>query len=303
MHLTIIVPTKDRPEDMRKLLESIKGQERAPDNIIIVDGSDNPIKHVLEEYPEVTCHYVQVRPPSLPKQRNAGIQELSNESEWVGFLDDDIVLEPDCLKNLEQFITKHANEGLVGAGLSILNQPKTNTHIYNNLFLLGQKSGGKLTPSGFPSAIPTPQSDMNVNWLYGGATFWRKDIFDNFLYDEWFQGTGYMEDVDFSYHVSKKYKLMISSDSKCYHYHHGINKTKEVGIGEWQIVSWWYFIRKYRDFNTALVFWGMIGVSLKNLLNAIATLSSNRTLRVFGNLKGFIKIFTGKALEKKGFSK
>ena len=36
--LAYVVPTKDRPDDLRKLLESLAAQTRAPDQIVIVDG-------------------------------------------------------------------------------------------------------------------------------------------------------------------------------------------------------------------------------------------------------------------------
>jgi glycosyltransferase involved in cell wall biosynthesis len=303
-HLTIIVPTKDRPIDMKSLFDSIRIQDRMPDEVIVVDGSDEPIEQVLKEFTDINYKYITVRPPSLPKQRNAGIKSLSQEAQWVGFLDDDIVLEKDCLIKLESFIETQEKNNTIGIGLSILNQPETKTHLYNSFFLMGKESkGGEVTLSGYPSAIPIPKNNMKVDWLYGGATFWRKDVFENFLYDEWFQGTGYMEDVDFSYSVSKKYDLMVCESSRCYHYHHGISKQKEVGIGEWQLTSWWYFIRKYRDFSIALVLWSMVGLSIKNLLLATITFSSNRALRFIGNIRGLFTILTGRALNKKGFSK
>ncbi len=101
--LACIVCTKDRPEDIRNLFVSFEKQTRKPDQIIVVDGSDNPIKHVLDGFPSLKIDYITVRPPGLAKQRNAGIKELRPDIHWVGFMDDDLVLEEDCLKNLEIF--------------------------------------------------------------------------------------------------------------------------------------------------------------------------------------------------------
>ena len=104
--ITLIVCTKDRPKDMRTLLGSIVSQTRAPDRMIVIDGSDDPIQYVLGEFPTLKIEYRAVRPPSLPKQRNVGIGMLGANETWVGFLDDDLVLESDALAELEKFLER-----------------------------------------------------------------------------------------------------------------------------------------------------------------------------------------------------
>lgn len=300
--LSLVVPTKDRPQDMRKLLTSISKQTRLPDEIIVVDGSKPTIDDVIVDFPDLKIKHVPVYPPSLPKQRNAGIAASKNKSGWLGFLDDDVVLEKTALEEIEKCI--HSNgSNLKGIGLSILNQPVSQVNWYNSLFLIGDSSGGKVTKAGFPSAIPPATNDMSVEWLYGGATFWNVSVFENFSYDEWFQGTGYMEDVDFSYAVSKKHELKVCSKAQCYHNSHPIRRSRQLGMGEWQLTSWWYFVKKYKHFSYPLVFWGMTGVFLKNALSVLIKRSPDAALRCLGNLRASLKIVNGSALRHKGFSK
>ena len=76
-----------------------------------------------------------------------------------------------------------------------------------------------------------------------------------------------------------------------------------VALGKWQLTSWWYFICKVRDFNQLIVLWSMFGVMLINVVLGFAGFNLGRLLKAWGNLKGFVAIFSGKALEKTGFNK
>lgn len=304
MKIVLIVPTKDRPEDIQKLFRSILSQTRKPDTVIIVDGSDRPIKEIVDRYTaEMPIQYIPCRPPSLPKQRNVGIENIPAGADWVGFLDDDLVLEDDALEKLETLIRRQNDPLLKGIGLCILNQPLPKMKSFLSFFMLSGPRAGVLTKAGYPTAIPSVQSDISTEWLYGGATFWATDVFKNFKFDEWFFGTGYMEDIDFSYRVSRNHHLMVSAEAKCNHYHHQIPVAKETSIGEWQLTSWWYFISKHREFSFFMVSWGMLGLILKNMLAICYYRTAPYINRSKGHARGVFKIITGKALVLKGFSK
>ena len=151
--------------------------------------------------------YELVRPPGLTKQRNVGIKSVNKKSTWVGFLDDDLVLEPTCLGALEDYLL--SVEGYRGIGLTINNQPKSKKSEawVKKVFLIENYPAGKITSSGHAGTITAVDEHTRVDWLYGGATFWQREVFDEFAYDEWYSGVGYMEDVDFSYRVAKTRKV------------------------------------------------------------------------------------------------
>ncbi len=48
--IALIVPTKDRPEDLNNLFVSIQKQTRSADLVIVVDGSDDPIEYILKDF-------------------------------------------------------------------------------------------------------------------------------------------------------------------------------------------------------------------------------------------------------------
>ncbi len=302
MHLEIIICTKDRPIDLERLLNSISIQTRQPDNIIVVDGSDDPVKFVVDRFTNLSIDYFTERPPSLPKQRNTGISHLRPATEWVGFLDDDLVLDKSSLQELEFFIDNH-KEKLGGLGLVIDNIPDFSESFIRRLFLLDKKGGGQFTLSGCPSRLRVIENDQKVEWLSGGATFWNKNVLQGFSFDEWFSGTGYYEDVDFSFRVAKEYGLYRCAKARCQHLHHQTRKSRMFGLGEWQLVGWWYFARKHREFNVLLVLLSMMAVCMFNLFAGLIKPSSFRFLQGLGNIKGFGVIFSGNALKLKTFHK
>ena len=81
--LAYVVPTKDHPDDLRILFNSLEKQTVFPHQLIIVDGSQPDIKYVCDEYPDLPITYERCFPPSLAKQRNAYLQETQEFSSFV----------------------------------------------------------------------------------------------------------------------------------------------------------------------------------------------------------------------------
>lgn len=220
MHrLCLIIPTKDRPFELERLFKSIKSQSILPNQIIMVDGGHPGIKWLADKYADLCIDYLQVLPPGLTRQRNAGLRMVREDITIVGFLDDDIVLEKGCLSNMLDFWERAPDE-LGGAGFNIINNSPPRRSWWTELVSLnfgGNKKRGSLLKSGrivpYCPAVVTSET----RWLCGGATVWRKKIFDKFDFDEWFAGYGIGEDLDFSYRVSKFYNLAVVADAKVQH--------------------------------------------------------------------------------------
>ena len=118
--LAIIIPTKDRPDDLKNLLESMSMQDVKPVQVIVVDGGARPVRDMLKNFPALRMDYARVAPPSLTVQRNVGIRHLSDEATLAAFLDDDIVLEGESIGNMLKF-WEGASSDTGGAGFNITN--------------------------------------------------------------------------------------------------------------------------------------------------------------------------------------
>lgn len=291
--LGYVVPTKDRPEDLRKLLDSLMKQTVLPTQIVIVDGSDSPVDVLVGVFRELPVTYVREYPPSLARQRNAGIAALDPGITIAGYLDDDLELAQDSTEQMLAFWSRSGPE-VGGAAFTIVNQPERGriTGLVSNFFLLNGSSQGRVLSSGFASSILPRDETLRTDWLYGGATLWRRAVFERYSYDEWYIGHGYLEDLDYSHRVARDYELYVVADARCWHWPRPIDMEKNQVLGRQQILNRIYFVRKLGGFNRFAFVWAMVGQSIKNVMETIFTGSPAGWLRFRGNLSGLYEFAT-----------
>lgn len=97
---SVIIRTKNRPRHLYRSLESVRDQERKPDEVIVVNDGGESIESVLESYADLPLVYIANK-VSLGRSDagNAGVAAASGDA--VCFLDDDDRFFPDHLKRLE----------------------------------------------------------------------------------------------------------------------------------------------------------------------------------------------------------
>jgi len=297
--IAFVVPTKDRPDDLRRMLASVQVQSVHPDQIIIVDASRDPAESITGEFPPLKIDYVHVYPPSLSRQRNAGMQHLRASTTLAGYLDDDLVLEKGALESMLSF-WEAAPDDVGGAAFNIMNERQPYGTWLKAPFLIDSRKRGVVLPSGYHTMICPVSETIYVRWIFGGATVWRKEVIDEFSYDEWFEGTGYLEDVDYSYRVGHKYKLAIVAGARVQHLSPPIRRDRNYLLGKWQVVNRLYFVRKHRELSEGLCYWALIGQLLINLGKPFVELDLKLLDRVLGNLAGLFSDLVGKTPSTSG---
>ena len=302
--IAFVIPTKDRPDDLTVMLRSLVRQTRRPDQVIVVDGSRPDIRHVVDKYPELKITYVQVYPPSLAKQRNAGMQKLRSDITLAGYLDDDLELEHDAIEKMLSF-WRNASAEYGGAVFNIVNSPMPKWTWLKSLFYVDNVVPGRVLPSGFTSILGHQKSDIDTDWLCGGATVWRREIIENYPYDEWYIGTGYMEDVDFSFKVREKYRLALVSAAKLSHYSPPVRSDRQYLLGKWQIVNRMYLVRKYRSRGLSIssAWIANVGIVFLHILQALLRLDWNSWNRARGNIAGIWSELAGNRDQIGGYLK
>jgi len=267
-----------------------------------VDGSDPDVLHVVNEFQQLPCDYLRVFRPSLANQRNAGMHSLRPEMTLAGYLDDDVVLDPDAIANMMVF-WESAPADVGGAVFSITNAPMPSWIGIKRLFGLDDFRPGRVLSSGCVSTLGPQRTNTEVEWLCGGATVWRREVVDTYPYDEWFGGTGFMEDVDFSYNVGARYRLMIVADARLAHYSPPVRPDRQYLLGRWQIVNRMYFVRKHRQRGMSLVRAWIANVAF-SLLNAANALRNRQYwARAQGNWEGILDELRGRRDRLSGFLK
>lgn len=283
--LGIIIPTKDRPDRLNALLESISTQSIKPVQVIVVDGGDTPVKNLLEKFSELHLKYVRSTPPSLTAQRNAGIRAVCDEATLVAFLDDDIILEGDALKNMMKF-WETVSEDVAGAAFNLTNELYKRPSFIEKIFLVNAEKPSRILCSGFQSKVSFQKETVSVDWLVGCVMTWRKIIFNEFMFDEWFRGYARYEDVDFSYRIGKKYKMFIVANAKVKHFNKLENIKFSFSLGKMQVINRLYFAKKNPSLSVPLCYWACFGLFINNIIKGLLHFDQRYILRCKGNIVG-----------------
>jgi len=290
--LAIIIPTKNRPGELKRLLAGISEQSVKPVQVIIADGGDAPLEGLFEEFPGLKISYVRVLPASLTVQRNAGIRKLTGEATLAAFFDDDIMLEKNAIENMMDFWGS-APDNTAGAAFNITGVMCRKPAFVEKIFLTNAEKPSSILLSGFQSRVCSQIRTLPVEWLAGCGMVWRKNIFKEFMFDEWFTGYARYEEIDFSYRVGRKYKMFIVADAKIRHLNGPENIGFSFSLGEMQIVNRVYFVRKNPGLIAPLCYWACFGLFLNNILKGLFYMDRRYLLRAKGNMAGFIKLFRG----------
>ena len=302
--LAFVIPTKDRGEDLRRMLRSLVAQTRLPDQVIVVDGSGVEGSCCVAEFPELRIDYVRLLPPSLSAQRNAGMAMLRAEITHAGYLDDDVVLELDAVYEMASF-WRTADSDIGGAAFNVVSDAGSVPTALMQRFSGWGVGIGSVAPSGLVYEVGRVNNDIESDWLCGGATVWRREVIEAYSYDNWFQGTGFMEDVDYSYGVRERYRLFVLAAARLAHFTPPVRPDRQFLFGKWQVVNRMYIVRKFRH----------RGLSLRKAWGAsLMLLAANTSRGIFlrhlglwnrglGNLAGIVSELRGGSESIGGFLK
>ena len=302
--LAFVIPTKDRGEDLRRMLGSLVNQTRLPDQVIVVDGGGVVVPWCEAEFPELHIDYVRLLPPSLSAQRNAGMAMLRPEITHAGYLDDDVVLEPDAVLEMDAFWSV-AEENVGGAAFNVVSvAPSRETAPRRRFGAVGDGSG-KVALSGLVQELGEVRKNFETDWLCGGATVWRREVIESYSYDTWFQGTGFMEDVDYSYGVREHYRLFVVAAARLAHFTQPVRADRQWLFGKWQVVNRMHIVRKYRHrgLSPSKAWSASFMLLAANIIRGIVRRQRSLWDRGLGNLAGIVSEFRGKSEQIGGFLK
>src|SRR5919197_4894493 len=94
----VVISTRDRPDQLRRTLDSLEAQTDRDFDVVVVDQSRPPCQAVSEHDgpPRVSC--LSDDGAGLSRARNIGWRALGTE--WVAFMDDDCLPAPDWAAEL-----------------------------------------------------------------------------------------------------------------------------------------------------------------------------------------------------------
>ena len=291
MTFSIVIPTKDRHNELLTLLKSILKQTLIPNQIIIIDQSKNSFllkKNLLNKITQKKIIYDYMHDESISGLVEAKQRSLKlNKCDYISFFDDDIVLENNYFENLH-FVFK-GNQSIVGLNGKILNYPKV-SFLKRIIFKLTHF--GLFNDNRISNQLKSSNNDslIKISVLSGGLSTWNRNIFDKVQFDIFNKFHAY-EDQEFSIRV-KKYiskELYLASGAKLYHNHSEINRTSLVKKYKGDILEVFLIYKKNKDIKFARISLVVLLVGL--LFNAIFLSFSLKKVEVLKNY--FVGILEG----------
>lgn len=124
----LVVATRNRPEQLRRLLLSLRWQTRPPDGVVVVDASDGPARAPTDPAGQpFALRYITRSKPSSAGQSNTGVERVPESADLIAFADDDSAFAPDAWGRMLEF-WRRAPGSLGGAGFNMLNHPEQSSN-------------------------------------------------------------------------------------------------------------------------------------------------------------------------------
>jgi GT2 family glycosyltransferase len=226
-----VVCTYQRPQSLRRFLDSLAAQDRRPDELIIIDASeDSQTDLMLRWLPTIDTlagrflyAHVSGVLKGITHQRNFALRLVTTD--LVAFFDDDIELLPHCLREMER-VHREAEEPVAGVGAFMRNQawPLSESWTWRTRLRLGlvpDLQPGRYYRSGIsiPWNVPNPNGLIEGDWLPGCAMMWKTLIARATGFYEGFEGYAQGEDLEFSLRARAHGKLLVSGDAQVIHFY------------------------------------------------------------------------------------
>ncbi len=292
--LVLIVPTKDRPHQVRNLLNSIYIQAVYPNSIVVVDYGGNSESVVKDFEQKLPLTYISSPIGGQIYQRNLGISLVQSSHRLIGFLDDDLVLGHDALSQMIDFWNA-APPDTGGVGFNIINCPPFRFSPLFSLAFLSSPKPGDILISGYNSSIQNIPTSTRVRWLGGGYTVWSAEILkvnqQEPLKTHWAIG----EDLRFSYPIGRSSPLFVNASAKVRH-EHVYDQAPGLSVyyyrGKKSVISIYYFVNLYRpQFSLAACFWMLLVKFNLRLISGVVKFNLGIFIQGLGEMAGFFLCF------------
>ena len=212
--VSIVIPTRNRDEEVKELLFSILEQTTPPIEVIVVDDSDNnKTRNLIEQIranflnKEITLKYRhggEEERRSISLARNIGTAESSGK--FVFFVDDDVILAKDYIENILEVYKEYPNAvGVQGYTKRLKGVSALSNALNKVLFQpYKEKDSCRVFAGAMTFANPLTRV-IRCQWFSGEISTYKKEVLKDFKWDENLKRYSLCEDMDISYRIQKCY--------------------------------------------------------------------------------------------------
>lgn len=248
MKVTVGVPTKNRYEALAICLSSIAMQTKKPDEVIIVDDSDDPkdmreipnFQYIFELFNYYKISFKVIY--GLKKGQHFShqhIQEIAS-NDWIWRIDDDEVAEPNVLQMLCDVVEGEDNVGAV-APLVLMPNPSP-------------------LPAGLDNNSISDLTSPNIQWFDWAGTIEVEHLNSSFIYKKGIANynlelspVAHREETLFTYDIKRAgYRLFVCG-AKVWHFRQasgGIRSTRDPSMYDWDERIFQAKLKSYGVVNT-----------------------------------------------------
>lgn len=229
MLITAVIPTRNRPDDLERAVASICAQSRVPDELLIIDQSpDDASRLRIEAFLRRAAAAIKVdyvhdaTIAGLVAAKRAAVARAHGDI--VCFLEDDVVLEPDYVRQIERGFAE--NPDMMGACGIVTDLPPLPPFYFRlfHFFHRGIFHDARVGVHGVMkgSDLPLIRSD----YLSGGLSAYRKEVFARVPFDVE-NGFFALEDIDFSTRAARAFgpQFYINPNARLAHHMSPVNRA------------------------------------------------------------------------------
>lgn len=293
--ISAIVPTIGRVDSINALLESLAAQTCRVDEVIIASADRETCDYVNAKWhlAPLVVRCIVVSPPNAVRQRMAAI-EIAHGGHLL-LLDDDVVLEPDCVHHMLALL--QANDDVVAVTADFINEVWPNPTRIWELYLRHVlrleredwqgKVVGPLLRFGFNPVPPDPQL---VEWLGSGSSLVRRSAFLSAggFSDFFLHRCTINEDVDLGLKLRRAGRIMFCPDARIVHHHAPGGRVTRFLAAEDDLFNRYFILRRtlrqhfLRAFGMVVLYFSVETIS--QFLGCVKRL----------NFRGFVEQFGGR---------
>jgi GT2 family glycosyltransferase len=279
---SIIIPTKNRQDDLVETVRTILAQRVLPEELIIVDQTPDDVGRLRVEDLFATSDervrrgvkLLYLHDPTIPGAavaRNVGMDRATREI--FVFLDDDVILDPGFLKELLQVYRSDSAVAGVSGTVTNYSRPGLLSFAFTSVFYRGvfydERQQIYWNSDALQNSDPIPVRKFGA----GGMSI-RRDAVGKTRFDPHLNGVPRGEDIDFCARLGATCKLVIAPRSRYVHKSSPINRVRQHWL-ELEVEAQYYlFFRNWNHGLRASFAWLNVGFCVAVALGAVRSLSS-----------------------------
>lgn len=309
--ISAVIATKDRPVKLANLFASLRRQDVTLAEIVVVDASEDGSTKALCEGPETPSgtRWVRAAKVGAASQRNEGVAVATRP--YILFADDDVVLEPGCLRALWE--AAQGDPGLGGVNAIITNQQYHSPGRISGTFYgwLNGKSldtyAGRCIGPGL-NFLPEDREKfplvMPADWLNLGCTLYRNEVLPKPPFDRHFTGYSMAEDLALSLLVAKKWRLATVRGARIFHDRtSGASKVGMVAFAAMELVNRHFVMTEIRGMRRAGDYGKLVAWELFSIASTLRSAGGWARLPavIAGKVRGILEVL-GSRHEARGYN-